>query len=183
MGRPKALLPVASGETLLERTVRVVSAAGLAPVLVGRRAELPELELLIAKLVLPVLADAAPNAGPLGGLVSLLEEAGDHDVLALSCDLPHVQPEHLRALFDSAHEAAVVAPRRDGRWEPLAARYSARILDVARARLAAGKLGLQGLLDEVHAVEPLFVSDLGWLDDWDTPDDLPHGLHPMTVSP
>ena len=82
MGRPKALLPVASGETLLERTVRVVSAAGLAPVLVGRRAELPELELLIAKLVLPVLADAAPNAGPLGGLVSLLEEAGDHDVLA-----------------------------------------------------------------------------------------------------
>ncbi len=82
MGRPKALLPVpgadgASGGSLslLERTVAVVRAAGLEPVIVGRRPELPELEALLRTLGLRVLEDAAAEVGPLGGLVALLDDA------------------------------------------------------------------------------------------------------------
>ncbi len=179
MGQPKALLPVAGGPSLLERTVAVVRAAGLTPVLVGRRPELPALEELIGRLGVRVIEDAAAEVGPLGGLVALLEDAlsrGGAPVLALSCDLPNVQPGNLRSLMDAPAGPAVLAPRREGHWEPLAARYDpALVLPLARNRLAGGQLGLQGLLDAVRSAESPPRHDNGhlrWLDDWDTPDDV-----------
>lgn len=182
MGSPKALLTVSvspGGEptTLLERTVAVVRAAGLAPVIVGRRPELPALDELMRALDVPVLRDAAADAGPLGGLVALLE-AAHGPVLALPCDLPAIEARHLRQLLEAPTDAAVVAARRDGHWEPLPARYTAeRVLPVARRRLASRQLALQALLDEVGATElPREEADAaagpGWLDDWDTPEDM-----------
>ena len=162
-GYPKALLRLPDGETLIARTVRVVREAGLSPVLVG----------LVGALQsslpgdVPVLADAAVDAGPLGGLVAALESTAGL-VVVVACDLPRLDAASLRLLRDARSAAPIVAARRADRWEPLFARYeAARVLPLASERLARGAFALQGLLDAAGAsILELGVSAA--LDDVDT---------------
>lgn len=165
MGRTKALLAAPEGVTLVERQVRLARAIGAEVVLVGRRDDVPA--------IAPVLDDARVDAGPLGGLVSLLTHAGERPAIALACDMPFVS-EDLLARLAEAPPALVLAPRREGRWEPLCARYDAsRVLPVARETLARGALAMQGLLDALGAVElVLEPGEASLLDDWDTPTDV-----------
>src|SRR5262249_1352894 len=157
-GRPKGLLAAPSGETIVARWQRLFAEVGLPCVLVGARAE-------YAQLGIPVVADEPPGAGPLGGLAGLL--AGG-SAIAVACDMPYVSVTLLRRLVEGP-PAPILAPRRQGRWEPLFARYDAVVLAAVRSRLATGRLGLQGLLDEAGA-EELVVSTSEWaeLEDWDT---------------
>lgn len=179
MGRPKGLLPAPEGSrerapestagapSLVARWAALCAELAVPVVLVGRRPEYAE---LARELGLETLDDARADAGPLAGLVALLERAGGGDVLALACDMPFVTREDLRALID-APACAVAAPRRDGRWEPLCTRYHApSVLPIAQARLRDGDRKLQGLLDALDAraipIEPSHLRD------WDRPEDL-----------
>jgi len=170
MGFPKARLRLSTGEALLERTVRVVCEAGLDPVLVGSHVPIEPCLRLPSIRSLP---DAAPDSGPLGGLVSLLDAADGECVVVVACDMPYLDAAHLRRLTEAPRGAPVIAPRWDGRWEPLAARYDARrVLRTAIERLKMRSLGLQGFLDDVGAHElELAADDRAWLEDWDTPED------------
>ncbi len=165
-GVAKGTLRTAEGDTIVEHIARAMRDAGVEPVLVGTRAE-------YGAIGIRAIADAAQGAGPLGGLVALLEAARGDDAIAIACDMPHVTSELVKKLA-TAPRAPVVAPRREGRWEPLFARYDAgRVLEVARARCARRELALQGLLDEVGAVA-LAIDDreARALVDWDTPRDV-----------
>ncbi len=164
-GVPKGLLRAPDGETIVAHVARAMRDAGLEPVLVGKRAE-------YEGVGVRSIADAA-DAGPLGGLVALLDAARGEPVVAIACDMPYVSAELVRKLA-TAPDAPVVAPRRDGRWEPLFARYDAsRVLDVAKARCARGELALQGLLDQVGArVLDLDADEAARLADWDRPEDV-----------
>jgi molybdopterin-guanine dinucleotide biosynthesis protein A len=166
-GIAKGLLPAPDGAGPL-----VLRASGLAQTLALRVVLVGE-HPAYAALGLPMIADAAADAGPLGGLVALLEHARGEDVIALACDLPYLDGTLLARLAHERPDAAILAPRRDGRWEPLAARYGAGVLPSARRRLDARELALQALLAEVGATElPLDAATLPTLDDWDTPADL-----------
>jgi molybdopterin-guanine dinucleotide biosynthesis protein A len=120
------------------------------------------------------LPDPPGEGGPLGGLVSLLSDAGDGQAIALACDMPFFTRDLLGRLATHAPSASAVAPRRDGAWEPFFARYDPpRALPAARARLARGALSLQGLLDDLRAEElPLGAGEPALLDDWDLPEDV-----------
>lgn len=171
-GFPKALLRNVWGETLLERTVRVVRAAALDPVLVGDSSAVSHVCNLHA------LTDARPDMGPLSGLVTLLESVGTGEVIALACDMPWVSAVELRRLSLDAGEAAVLAPHRDDHgWEPLFARYDAgRVAPIAARRLREGALALQGLVEEAGAAR--FNVEAACLHDVDTVIDAIHaGLH------
>jgi molybdopterin-guanine dinucleotide biosynthesis protein A len=158
-GRAKGLLVAPSGETIVARWTGLFARVGLPCVLVGSRPE-------YADLGLPIVEDDPPGVGPLGGLAGLL--AGGPAV-AVACDMPHVSEALLRRLVAGSPAAPILAPRRGRRWEPLFARYDASVLPLVRARLAGGRLGLQGLLDEAGAAE-LPVGETEWaeLEDWDT---------------
>ena len=161
MGSPKGLLRLRDGRTLVERARAALEAAGAEVVLVGRRDA-------YEGVGLPVVVDAEPDAGPLAGLVALLERAGGRRAVALACDMPFVTAGDLRTLLEA--EGAIVAPRRDGRWEPLCAVYAPEVLPVARRRLGEGRRSLTGLLEEVGAVEAAIDPD--HLVDWDAPEDV-----------
>jgi molybdopterin-guanine dinucleotide biosynthesis protein A len=174
MGRPKGLLPAPGpvAQTLVERLVRECeSALGDVPlVLVGHRDE-------YAALPLPALADARSQSGPLGGLVALLEHAeavGAEAVLALACDLPYLGRGLIERLAHEAPSQPAIAPRTDGFWQPLAARYQTEgALPAARAALDARRLSLQNLLDTLNAQElPLSPEEAASLRDWDSPEDI-----------
>jgi molybdopterin-guanine dinucleotide biosynthesis protein A len=163
-GAAKGLLYV-GGQTLAERLRDV--ARPLAEVfLVGDASD-------YADLGLPSLVDRPAGVGPLGGLIALLEQARGGTALALACDMPRISQRLLASLLD-APPASVVAPRRDGRWEPLCARYDASlVLELAHRHAGEGRRSLQALLDAADAV-PLPESDYdpAELTDWDTPEDV-----------
>lgn len=114
------------------------------------------------------LADAPGLAGPMAGLVSLFETAGDR-AIALACDLPSVSRELVARLDEHAPDAAAVAPRLDGIWQPLFARYAAKAaLEAAKTVTAPWRV-----LEALAAVElPIAESERSLLGDWDTPQDV-----------
>lgn len=159
-GAPKGLLR--AGEvTLVDRWRAIFDELGVEQVLVGRRPE-------YASVPLRAIEDEPPGVGPIGGLAALLREAGERRALAVACDMPFVAREDVLALME-APRAAVVAPRRAGRWEPLCAIYAPEVLSIARARIEAGQTSLQGLLEAAGAVEIELPS--AHLEDWDSPQD------------
>jgi molybdopterin-guanine dinucleotide biosynthesis protein A len=167
-GAPKGLLVAPDGRTLLDRWCAVLREAGVQVLLVGRHEA-------YASLDLETLDDDPAGIGPLGGLVALLKRAARTDggqALALACDMPFVSTALIDRLI-AAPPAAVVAPRRDGHWEPLCARYDAtRVLPQALARVTTGRHKLQSLLDELDAVAlHAKPGDARELHDWDEPGD------------
>lgn len=168
-GVAKGLLQT-DGEPLVLRLARV------------GRAALGDTELVLVgaadayrELGLESLPDDPPAVGPLGGLAALLAEGtrrGSPFVLTLACDLPFVSSNLLVRLARHEPEASAVAPKQQGRWQPLCARYDpSRALAAARAVLARGDRALFRVLDELGAVElPLAPGDD--LTDWDEPSDL-----------
>lgn len=151
-GRPKGLLIGPTGETLFARAMRV--AAEVSDVVVVGDA---------SPYGVSSLADAEPGIGPMGGLRALL---ADGSAIALACDMPYVEPQHLQALCAHRSSAPIVAARREGRWEPFFARYDASVL----AAITPAMRSFQQLFAVVNVDEiPIEPSVL---DDWDTPDDI-----------
>ena len=167
-GVAKGLLAAPGGAgTLIDRWRSVLGEAGIdRVVLVGRHPAYARVE------GLETIDDEPPGIGPLGGLVALLRRAGDATALAFACDMPFVSRGLVERLVAAA-PAPVVAPRREGRWEPLCARYDAtRVLPLAMRAAAGPRHGVGRVLDEAGAVElPLGPGEAAELDDWDSPAD------------
>jgi molybdopterin-guanine dinucleotide biosynthesis protein A len=165
-GVAKGLMRTAAGGTLIERWRATLREHGVRVVLVGDRSE-------YVGLGIELLADRPAGIGPLGGLIALLRDAQRTPVLALACDMPFVSSAIVDRLLTVSPGAPVVAPRRDGRWEPLCARYDpALVLPAAEALVASKDHSLQTLLHNVRAVElPLTLDEAGQLHDWDTRED------------
>lgn len=173
-GRPKGLLRAPGGRTIVERMRDLLADIAVEDVvLVGASSA-------YAALGIRAIEDRPSGIGPLGGLASLLRRAGDNRVLALACDMPFVTARLLRSLLD-APSAAVVAPRCDGRWEPLCARYDAAVvLPIVEKHVAQSDHSLQRLLIAAGAAPlPLSEERRSELRDWDAPEDVlndcPHG--------
>src|SRR5690606_20109044 len=131
MGRDKAHLPL-GGVALATRTARLPAAHFEDVLLVGRA---PPADAPGRRVPDP---DGPPCA--LRGLVGALTAARGERVLVVATDLPLLGPELLLALV-AWPEADVVLPRVDGRMEPLCALWAReRVLPLARAQLAAGRL-------------------------------------------
>jgi molybdopterin-guanine dinucleotide biosynthesis protein A len=165
-GVAKGLLTAPSGETLVARWLRLFGELGATPVLVGRHEA-------YASVDVECIADDPPGIGPLGGLAALLTRAGRGQVIAVACDMPFVSIELLRKLASYAPAAPAVAPRHEGIWEPLFARYDAeKAVSFARKHALAGEKSLQRLLDVLVAEPlPLATHELVELRDWDCPQD------------
>jgi len=163
-GQPKGLLRAPSGEPIVERWRTLAGSVGLSSVLVGNAAA-------YAHFGMEAIADELPGAGPLGGLVALLRSRPEDQIVAVACDMPHVTAGLLNRLAFSETDAAVLAPWRDGRYEPLFARYDrVRVCPLATQRLAGADRSLQKLLRAAGTqVLPLSEEEWPLLADWDEP--------------
>jgi molybdopterin-guanine dinucleotide biosynthesis protein A len=167
------------GRPLIERLLET-SRTAAAP------AELPAVYLIgnaaaYVETHVQALSDDPPGVGPMGGLRALLLEAEriGRDAVALAVDLPFVNAALLRRLYSEQPNAAALAPRQDGRWQPLFARYRpGALLPVVDAALAAGRTSLQVLFHELAARGqvapelPLSSFEQQALHDWDRPSDM-----------
>ncbi|MGO4700616.1 molybdenum cofactor guanylyltransferase [Dyella sp. 2RAB6] len=98
MGRDKALLPW-RGRPLIEHQLEVLREAGVDEVRVsGLRPDYAG------------IVDAAPLAGPLGGLASIAQaQAGEADLLVIPIDMPLLQPALLQRLRSERPQARSVS--------------------------------------------------------------------------
>ena len=146
-GRSKVLAPV-SGAPMASWGVRALQAAGL-PIGV-----ISDEEGVEAALGLPARPDLEPGLGPIGGLWTALQwagERGDHGVLLLGCDMPLVSEALVRTILDWDGAAPAVVPVGPKGPEPLCALYrSTCALEVER-RLHSEDRSLRGLVAAVGA--------------------------------
>jgi molybdenum cofactor guanylyltransferase len=152
-GSPKALVEV-GGETLVERTRRVLGEACEEVLVVGKQGELP----------FDVLDDGTDTRAPIAGVVAALRAAA-HDVcVVVPVDCPWITPEAIRALGDACRDAAV--PQTG----PLPGAWAKTALPLLERRLATGPLALYRTYDDLDVVtvelDPAVVADV------DTPGDL-----------
>ncbi len=157
MGRPKALIKLATGRTLIEHAVGMVRPIADEVVILGRASELPE-----RLTTLAVLDDEKPNGGPLAGLCSLLKYAGLRWGLLLACDMPCITETVIRRLCDHLDPQvdAIVfeRPERPGSYHACCGLYHPRIAvgtarepaPPARQVLFEGDASLNSLLKRIR---------------------------------
>jgi molybdopterin-guanine dinucleotide biosynthesis protein A len=144
-GEPKALLEL-GGRRIIERVLDVLRAVADPVLLVTNTPELYRF------LGLPMVPDAFPDGGSLGGIYSGLQAAPGDVAFTVACDMPFVSPAVARLVTARAPEADVVAPRVGERWETLHACYGKACLGPMERRLRAGRLKITGFFDEVRVL-------------------------------
>ena len=162
MGRDKARLPFGP-ECLLQRAVRLVSVAVPAERIVVVVAADQELPVLPKDVV--VACDQRPARGPLEGLAAGLRACSPEiDALFVTgCDVPFLQSEFPRLMFEFLSDDDVVVPRDAEHRYPLAAVYRRSILPIVERLLSNGQLRLQDIFDSVR-VREIPVDDLRSVD-------------------
>jgi molybdenum cofactor guanylyltransferase len=150
MGTPKALLPFGD-ETLLARMVRIVGEV-VSPIVVVAAAgqDLPT----CARAVI-VARDERPERGPLEGLRAGLAALAPHaeGAYVSSVDAPLLSPAFIRRMIDRLEDADVAVPveEQEGKLfhHPLAGVYRTRVLPQVEALLAADRLRMVYLFEQV----------------------------------
>jgi FdhD protein len=144
-GSPKALLPFGD-RPLIEHVAETLRSV-LPDCLVVTNT--PD---LYAWLRLPMVADAFPDGGSLGGIYSGLRAARGEAALCVACDMPFVSAALVRHLAGLADGADVVIPDAAGELQTLHAVYGKACLPAMERRLRAGQLRIVGFFDDVRVL-------------------------------
>jgi len=145
-GRPKALLEL-GGRRLIERVLAALAPAVDDLLIVTNTPE------LYAYLGLPMVPDAYPEGGSLGGIYTGLRAAPGEVAFTVACDMPFLRTDVVRLVVERAGLADVVIPRVGGQLETLHAAYGKACLGPMEARLRAGRLKIVEFFAEVRVLE------------------------------
>ena len=141
MGRDKAALLI-DGEPLWQRQLATLRATGADDILISVRTG-SALAVSGARIV----EDRTPEAGPLAALEAVLPCLAHTHAVVLAVDLPAMRADFLAMLVETAlAKDCGVAPEMDGRFEPLAAVYTPRLLTLVRECLRGPDRSMQNLL-------------------------------------
>ncbi len=156
-GEPKALVTV-GGQRIIERIIQAVAPAVDDLLLVTNTPD------LYAFLGVPMLPDAFPDHGSLGGIYSGLQSASADAAFTVACDMPFLSPAVVRWVVAHAGQADVVIPRVGGQLQVLHALYARACLPHIEERLRAGRLKVSGFFESVSVLE-IAEEELAGLDD------------------
>ena len=139
------------GQTALARTVEAVRALCAHTVVVTNRPD--EARASGVPDDVPILSDESPHRGPLGELVTALEQGADEWVLAVSASTADVDRALLLALWAARDAAQVVVPVTSEGLEPLFALYRRDSAEAARHALASGRRRVVAMYCELDVIE------------------------------
>lgn len=151
MGVDKTLLSL-DGRTLVARVCDVTSEVCDETIVVTNRPEAMEEADLPAEAT--VVRDEVAHQGPLGGLISAMSCATNEWVLAVAADMPHLEPDVIRALWSARDGVDVVVPITDKGPEPLLALYRVAACEpAAREAMDSGRRRLVAMFPKVKVAE------------------------------
>ncbi|HSE93808.1 MAG TPA: molybdenum cofactor guanylyltransferase [Methylomirabilota bacterium] len=145
-GDPKALMDL-GGRRIIERVVDALDGVVDDLLVVTNTPE------VYAFLGLPMVGDAFPGGGSLGGIYSGLRAAPGEAAFTVACDMPFLKTEIVRLVVARAAEGDVVIPRIGGQYETMHAAYRKSCLPHMEERLREGRLKIVGFFDRVRVVE------------------------------
>ena len=162
MGTDKAWLEI-NGQPMIEHALAAADpvAASLSIVINRANPNADRYRELAAKWNARLLFDLHDHKGPLGGIHTALKHCGETEAaLILACDLPFLTSEFLSFLYKThhvinptsniQHPTSITVPTdQDGRMQPLAAIYDQACLPVIEKMLAADRLKVDRLFEEV----------------------------------
>ncbi len=138
-GRDKSALAFGA-ERVLDRQIAVLRQVVDALLIVTNRPERYD------GLDVPVVTDAVPGAGALGGLYTALVASPAPQTLVVACDMPFLTVPFLRFLADAGRDVDLAIPRTAAGYEPLCASYARACVGPVHARLEAGRFKLADLV-------------------------------------
>jgi molybdopterin-guanine dinucleotide biosynthesis protein A len=142
---------VVDGRTIRARQIAELAAIAGEIMIVGARTpSAHEYGALPPDVSVREIADRMPDCGPLGGLHSALLEAAGEPTIVVACDMPFVSERLLRHLLTLAGEADVVVPHTDRGYHPLCAVYARACIEPVARRLAARRLKMIDLFEDVR---------------------------------
>jgi len=144
-GEPKALMDV-GGRPIVTRVADVLAQVTDDLLLVTNAPE------LFDWLRLPMVPDAFPDGGSLGGIYSGLKAASGEAAFTVACDMPFLSAAVARLVTSRAGEADVVVPRIGPHFETLHACYARACLGPMERRLTTGQLKITGFWGEVRVL-------------------------------
>jgi molybdenum cofactor guanylyltransferase len=164
MGRDKALLPF-HGAALAQVVARQVARAAGSAVLVGD----PE---RYRGLGYPVIPDAFPGEGPLGGILTALRHTSAAWNLITACDMPGLDSKFLRALLEAAeiNQASTVPMGPSGRPEPLCVAWRRDVLGHLEKAFAGGIRSVAGACEGLR-MAVYAVTEVSHFQNVNTPED------------
>jgi molybdenum cofactor guanylyltransferase len=164
MGQEKALLTL-GGESLVKRGVRKLKEICAEVAIAGGSEDLARFG--------RVIPDKSPGCGPLGGIVSALEQSSFEWNLFLPVDAPFVPVSALKALLVMAGESPsmCVMARVEGLMQPLCAAYSRKTLWVLQEELAAGRWKVTSAIEAAGTVTVMDFDDARWFANLNTPEE------------
>ncbi len=120
------------------------------------------------------IADARTNAGPLGGIESLLASNLANEYLVCPCDVPAITPEVLHELLTHREApATVLRIRGQSRFDPLPARIAVTALPVVTRLLDDAERSVWRLMEDLPAaIVDIDHQRASALRNVNTPDDL-----------
>ncbi|ASV72877.1 Molybdopterin-guanine dinucleotide biosynthesis protein MobA [Thermogutta terrifontis] len=163
-GSDKALATLA-GEPLLVRLARMVTPFATSVTVVADRPG------KYSSLGLRTIGDLSPGQGPLGGLITALDDLREPWMLLLSCDLVLVKASWIDRLMSARRANSLAVAFHHDVWEPLCALYSRDIRPRVQEAITAGRWSLQELLAAVPAVSVALPPDWPPIVQINTPDD------------
>lgn len=122
-----------------------------------------------ADLGIRTISDLTPGLGPLGGLISALDDLGpgEHWLLLCSCDAVVIEPAWLDTLLTQAQtqgRASQAIAFKGEYWQPMPALYAASGVKIVEEQAEGRGLSMQKLLKHLHThALPLPVD---WPDRW-----------------
>jgi molybdenum cofactor guanylyltransferase len=157
-GRDKALVEI-GGKTMLARMIQLLQDVRMEVRVVAARGK-------YSALGAEIIEDQWPGEGPLGGIITALEDAGKSAArpewnVILSCDMPFLKRDWLthligRALASQAH---VVLPHSASGPEPLCACWRTDAADTLRA---AFETGVRKVTDGVALLRSEVLDESAW---------------------
>jgi len=144
-GRDKSRILI-GGRTILARQLDVLQQVVPRIVIIANAPE------QFADAGVPVLPDAVPGSGSLGGIYTALADAGG-PVLVLAGDMPFVTAPFLARVIEAGQEADIAIPRGDDGYQPLCANYAPACAGPLRRRIERGALKVVDLLADVRVRE------------------------------
>jgi molybdopterin-guanine dinucleotide biosynthesis protein A len=157
-GRDKALVEF-GGQSMLARMIERMQHATKQVRIVGPRDK-------YAEPGIEIIEDRWPGEGPLGGIITALEDAAENAEenpwnLMVSCDMPFMTEDWLKFLAVRATKsrAQVVLPHSATGPEPLCAGYRT---DAASALRAAFETGVRKITDALKQVSTEVLDETDW---------------------
>ena len=157
-GRDKALVEV-GGKPMLERMIELLRC-------VTKQVKIVAAASKYAAFGTDIIADGWPGEGPLGGIITAIEDAAKNPAdcewnLIVSCDMPFLTADWLRFLRERAarSNAQVLLPHSTGGPEPLCACYRT---DAGRALRSVFETGVRKVTEGLQHVTTEVLDEADW---------------------